>query len=73
MASTQREIAQLMADVTPWYKDPGRRKLYALLLIALLSSATNGYDGYIESHNLHSPITNKSQIADERSTIHHVL
>jgi len=45
MASTQREIAQLMADVTPWYKDPGRRKLYALLLIALLSSATNGYDG----------------------------
>ena len=47
MASTQREIAQLMADVTPWYKDPGRRKLYALLLIALLSSATNGYDGYV--------------------------
>lgn len=51
MASTQREIAQLMADVTPWYKDPGRRKLYALLLIALLSSATNGYDGYVYCHN----------------------
>lgn len=51
MASTQREIAQLMADVTPWYKDPGRRKLYALLLIALLSSATNGYDGYVCCHN----------------------
>jgi hypothetical protein len=47
MASTKREIAELMADVTPWYKDPGRRKLYALLLIALLSSATNGYDGYV--------------------------
>jgi len=53
MASTQREIAQLMADVTPWYKDPGRRKLYALLLIALLSSATNGYDGYVYCHNFH--------------------
>ena len=48
MASTQQEIAKLMADVTPWYKDPGRRKLYALLLIALLSSATNGYDGYVD-------------------------
>jgi hypothetical protein len=48
MASTQQEIAKLMTDVTPWYKDPGRRKLYALLLIALLSSATNGYDGYVE-------------------------
>ena len=34
-----------MANVTPWWKDPGRRKLYALLLIPLLSSATNGYDG----------------------------
>jgi len=34
-----------MENVTPWYRDPGRRKLYALLLIALLSSATNGYDG----------------------------
>ncbi|KAI4718679.1 general substrate transporter [Aureobasidium sp. EXF-10727] len=45
MATTQQEMAKLMANVTPWYKDPGRRKLYALLLIALLSSATNGYDG----------------------------
>ena len=39
-------MAKLMANVTPWYKDPGRRKLYALLLVALLSAATNGYDGY---------------------------
>ena len=45
MATTQQEMSHLMANVTPWYKDPGRRKLYALLLIALLSSATNGYDG----------------------------
>jgi len=46
MASTQEEMVKLMANTTPWYKDPGRRKLYALLLIVLLSSATNGYDGY---------------------------
>jgi len=45
MATTQQEMSHLMANVTPWYKDPGRRKLYALLVIALLSSATNGYDG----------------------------
>ncbi|KAK3071921.1 hypothetical protein LTR53_007767 [Teratosphaeriaceae sp. CCFEE 6253] len=45
MATTQQEMAKLTANVTPWYKDPGRRKLYALLVIALLSSATNGYDG----------------------------
>lgn len=45
MATTQEEMAKLMANTIPWYKDPGRRKLYALLLVALLSSATNGYDG----------------------------
>jgi hypothetical protein len=46
MATTQEEMSKLMANVTPWYRDPGRRKLYSLLLIALLSAATNGYDGY---------------------------
>lgn len=45
MATTQEEMAKLMANTTPWYRDPGRRKLYALLCVALLSSATNGYDG----------------------------
>ncbi|KAK5113816.1 hypothetical protein LTR62_003200 [Meristemomyces frigidus] len=45
MATTQEEMSKLIANVTPWYRDPGRRKLYALLVIALLSSATNGYDG----------------------------
>ncbi|KIW86259.1 hypothetical protein Z517_01654 [Fonsecaea pedrosoi CBS 271.37] len=45
MATTQQEMSRLMANVTPWYRDPGRRKLYGLLLIALLSAATNGYDG----------------------------
>jgi hypothetical protein len=46
MATTQAEMGKLMQNVVPWYKDPGRRKLNLLLLIALLSSATNGYDGY---------------------------
>ena len=50
MATTKEEMSKLMANVTPWYKDPGRRKLYALLLIALLSAATNGYDGYGDKH-----------------------
>ncbi|KAE9369215.1 general substrate transporter [Stipitochalara longipes BDJ] len=28
-----------------WFQDPGLRKLYFLIFIAILSSATNGYDG----------------------------
>ncbi|PGH15239.1 hypothetical protein AJ80_05592 [Polytolypa hystricis UAMH7299] len=28
-----------------WYKEPGIRSLYVLLLFAVLTSATNGYDG----------------------------
>lgn len=28
-----------------WYKDPGLRKLYALLTTVILVSATNGFDG----------------------------
>lgn len=28
-----------------WYKDPGLRKLYALLATVILVSATNGFDG----------------------------
>lgn len=30
-----------------WFQDPGLRKLYFLIFIAILSSATNGYDGYV--------------------------
>jgi hypothetical protein len=45
MATTQEEMIKLVANSRPWYKDPGRRRLYGLLLIALASSATNGYDG----------------------------
>lgn len=28
-----------------WFQDSGLRRLYALMFIAILSSATNGYDG----------------------------
>jgi hypothetical protein len=28
-----------------WFQDAGLRKLYLLIFIAILSSATNGYDG----------------------------
>lgn len=28
-----------------WYKDSGMRKLYIALMFAVLTSATNGYDG----------------------------
>jgi hypothetical protein len=30
-----------------WFQDPGLRKLYFLIFIAILSSATNGYDGFV--------------------------
>ncbi|KAK3675863.1 hypothetical protein LTR78_004055 [Recurvomyces mirabilis] len=45
MATTQQEMSKLTANTTSWWKDPGRRKLNLLLVIALVSSATNGYDG----------------------------
>ena len=28
-----------------WWQDAGLRRLYLLILVAILSSATNGYDG----------------------------
>jgi hypothetical protein len=28
-----------------WYKEPGMRGLYIALMFAVLTSATNGYDG----------------------------
>ena len=45
MATTKVEMAKLAADTVPWYKDAGRRRLYGLVFVAILSSATNGYDG----------------------------
>jgi hypothetical protein len=46
MADVKVEIAKLAAETVPWYKDSGRRRLYGLVFVAILSSATNGYDGY---------------------------
>jgi len=46
MADVKVEIAKLAAETVPWYKDAGRRRLYGLVFVAILSSATNGYDGY---------------------------
>lgn len=31
-----------------WWQDAGLRRLYLLVLVAILSSATNGYDGYVD-------------------------
>lgn len=45
VATTKEEISALAANSLPWYKDAGRRRLYGLVFVAILSSATNGYDG----------------------------
>ena len=39
------EIPQLRHQRVWWFQDAGLRKLYFLILVAILSSATNGYDG----------------------------
>lgn len=30
-----------------WWQDAGLRRLYMLILVAILGSATNGYDGHV--------------------------
>ena len=47
MATTKEEIQVLAEKTVPWYKDAGRRRLYGLVFVAILSSATNGYDGQV--------------------------
>jgi len=44
MATTTQKRKALAAESTVWYKDAGRRKSYFLVSVAILSSATNGYD-----------------------------
>jgi hypothetical protein len=49
-AVAQTAAAQAAALNIPhvvWYREPGLRKLYALTTIIIISSATNGYDGYV--------------------------
>jgi hypothetical protein len=40
------DVPELRHQKRWWFQDPGLRKLYFLIFIAILSSATNGYDGY---------------------------
>jgi hypothetical protein len=35
-----------------WYKDPNMRWLYITLMFAVLTSATNGYDGSMSTFNV---------------------
>jgi hypothetical protein len=41
------DVPELRHGKKWWFQDPGLRKLYFLIFIAILSSATNGYDGYV--------------------------
>jgi hypothetical protein len=41
------DVPELRHQKKWWFQDPGLRKLYFLIFIAILSSATNGYDGYV--------------------------
>lgn len=46
MDNTQRlYTAEMEEKGRWWWQDPGLRKLYLLMCIAVLSSTTNGYDG----------------------------
>jgi hypothetical protein len=41
------DVPELRHKKKWWFQDPGLRKLYFLIFIAILSSATNGYDGFV--------------------------
>jgi hypothetical protein len=41
------DVPELRHGKKWWFQDPGLHKLYFLIFIAILSSATNGYDGYL--------------------------
>lgn len=44
-APTSNVLGGQSFPLVTWYKDPGLRKLYALLATVILVSATNGFDG----------------------------
>ena len=73
MADVKVEIAKLAAETVPWYKDSGRRRLYGLVFVAILSSATNGYDGYECLPDPGKNTTDGTQIPHERSPSFAVL
>ncbi len=41
------DVPELRHKKKWWFQDSGLRKLYFLIFIAILSSATNGYDGFV--------------------------
>ena len=41
------DVPELRQQKKWWFQDAGLRRLYFLILVAILSSATNGYDGYV--------------------------
>lgn len=41
---TFRYVEREFAEVT-WWKDPGLRKTYIILMFVVLTSASNGFDG----------------------------
>lgn len=48
MQKAEREVALAEAPTlrrVTWYKDPGLRKLYGLVIALFFASATTGYDG----------------------------
>ncbi|KAH0605253.1 uncharacterized protein H6S33_005235 [Morchella sextelata] len=45
IAPTSNVLGGHSFPLVTWYKDPGLRKLYALLATVILVSATNGFDG----------------------------
>jgi hypothetical protein len=47
------DVPELQQGKRWWFQDPGLLKLYFLIFIAILSSATSGYDwGGVSSHTL---------------------
>jgi hypothetical protein len=56
MPSTEESSIPRPLDVVRegkwWWQDAGLRRLYLLIVVAILSSATNGYDGYIPIFHL---------------------
>jgi hypothetical protein len=42
-------VPELRRQQKWWFQDSGLRRMYFLIMIAVLSSATNGYDGSVLS------------------------
>ena len=45
--SSHYDMPTLRPSKKYWFQDAGLAKLYFLILVAILSSATNGYDGFV--------------------------